>query len=431
MNPQAFNFNSKAQYHAGPAFKTQVQGWSSTCLIQPQIQVQEADTPGAALDGSFAAAYPDFLQQYVLPPVRSEKVILAWRAHPMQFWQNQLNFALWCATAGSGVSMQDHVLGPNALMTSLYTFHVYYQTRRVLSEMQAPLPQDAPWDAFNNPYDRKAYERLCAEFRVPPNTDWRIKLPNQGLGTMRQRSHGVARGDDRMGNYAPGFHGFSWSNGVQMKINHIGQEGPDDLWRTFLLDKSFGFTQAGVERLNDSIRTYVWAILGAQAQTRTRILGTGTAFDAQKQFLANLEDAISSSVDLPSAIKRYQDVLQYAESKVDFVFGVGLYMSPSDMLLRIAQKAGYNNLIMIATAHQTLGVNQEINMVDAPLDTGEIGLVKPQAPSRSISPPSQPSSHLAQPSSHLAQATEHQDEKNALIVSGAVIGLAVLWFVTR
>ena len=39
-------------------------------------------------------------------------------------------------------------------------------------------------------------------------------------------------------------------------------------WTTFVLDKSEGFTQAGVERHNDSIRTYVWAILGAQAQTR-------------------------------------------------------------------------------------------------------------------------------------------------------------------
>ena len=37
-------------------------------------------------------------------------------------------------------------------------------------------------------------------------------------------------------------------------------------WTTFILDKSEGFTQAGVERLNDLIRTYVWAILGAQAQ---------------------------------------------------------------------------------------------------------------------------------------------------------------------
>ena len=43
-------------------------------------------------------------------------------------------------------------------------------------------------------------------------------------------------------------------------------------WTTFVLDKSEGFTQAGVERLNDSIRTYVWAILVAQAQTRSNIV---------------------------------------------------------------------------------------------------------------------------------------------------------------
>ena len=51
---------------------------------------------------------------------------------------------------------------------------------------------------------------------------------------------------------------------------------------TFDLEKSEGFTQVGVGRLNDSIRTYVWAILGAQAQMRSNILKTGTGFDAQK-----------------------------------------------------------------------------------------------------------------------------------------------------
>ena len=50
----------------------------------------------------------------------------------------------------------------------------------------------------------------------------------------------------------------------------------------FVLDKSEGFTQAGVERRNDSIHTYVWAILGAQAQTPSDIIKTGTGFDAQK-----------------------------------------------------------------------------------------------------------------------------------------------------
>ena len=77
-------------------------------------------------------------------------------------------------------------------------------------------------------------------------------------------------------------------------------------WTTFVVDKSEGFTQAGMERLNDSIHTYVWAILGAQTQTRSNILKTGTGFDAQKQFLANIEDAIASPVDIPSSITRYQ-----------------------------------------------------------------------------------------------------------------------------
>ena len=119
-------------------------------------------------------------------------------------------------------------------------------------------------------------------------------------------------------------------------------------WTTFILDDSNGFTRAGVERINDSIRTYCWAILGLQSQTRTDILGTGTAFDAQKQFLANIEDAINSPVDLPSQIARYQNTLKYARSKVDFVYGTGLYMSPSNMELRIGTIQDYNNKIVIA-----------------------------------------------------------------------------------
>ena len=49
-------------------------------------------------------------------------------------------------------------------------------------------------------------------------------------------------------------------------------------WTSFVFDQSEGFRQAGVERVNDSIRNYVWAILGAQAQTRSNILKTGTGF---------------------------------------------------------------------------------------------------------------------------------------------------------
>ena len=99
-------------------------------------------------------------------------------------------------------------------------------------------------------------------------------------------------------------------------IDYIAQGSEaTNAWTTFIIDSAKGFTRAGIERINDSIRTYSWAILGAQSQTRTNILGTGTAFDAQKQFLANVEDAINSPVDLPSQISRYQNTLKMQEVK--------------------------------------------------------------------------------------------------------------------
>ena len=127
-----------------------------------------------------------------------------------------------------------------------------------------------------------------------------------------------------------------------------------------MLDNSNGFTRPGVERINDSIRTYCWAILGSQSQIKSDILGIGSAFDAQKQFLANVENGIQRSIDLPSQITRYQNTLKYARSKVDYVFGLGLYMAPSNMELRIGTIEGYNNKIILSTHDQKLWWNATV-----------------------------------------------------------------------
>lgn len=351
----------------------------------------------------------------------------------MQFWQNQVNFAVWCATSGCGVSAQDHLSASDPLMRSLYSFHVYYQTRRVLDEIQAPLPQDQAWAAFDNPYDRRAYERICSEFGTSIHTNWRVQQPNNGLGRVYFYATHLGYVPINVGgdpdHYDPAQMSFTKrTTNSSLHIDYIRQDSPgaDIAWSTFILNKSDGFTKAGVERLNDSIRTFVWAILGAQAQTRTRILGSGTAFDAQKQFLANLEDAIASPVDLPSAIKRYQDVLQYAGSKVDFVFGIGLYMAPSDMLLRIGNVAGYNNEIVVATDNQKLGVNSGINATDAPpvIDTEESGLVEPQPGSTRGTTETETTSL---PAAQQLKTHQHEAEKTALVVGGVIVGLLTLW----
>ena len=340
--------------------------------------------------GSFHVKFPNIWESYKLPRVKDKTVYDSWLSNQMQFWQNQLNFAVWCATTGCGVT-KESFHHENPMIKSVLRFHAYYQIRRILTEMSCPLPAEASFNPLNNGIDTFAYERICAEFGVSPTSNWRQKYDySNGMGSVRYYLLRGLRSKptkvlENGKNYDPSqdwtvFIPASGKFGAhdqhRYKIEYIEQLFDHDPGITdvsirkgdymaaigsFVDDEASGFTRAGISRINDSIRTLAWAILGAQAQTRSSILGTGRAFDAQKQFLANVEDSIESAVDLPSSIDRYQSTLQYARSKLDFVVGRGLYMLPSDMDLHVGTLNGYNNLIQIATDDMDLGYNAEVN----------------------------------------------------------------------
>ena len=59
----------------------------------------------------------------------------SWLSGPkMKYWPQQLNFALWCATTGSGISWE--ILNKlSQQLRGFYRFHVYFTVRRILFEM--------------------------------------------------------------------------------------------------------------------------------------------------------------------------------------------------------------------------------------------------------------------------------------------------------
>lgn len=375
----------------------------------------------------FEVEFPDIFGAYRMPAVSSNTIFRAWNGpHSVRFgfWQNQLNFAVWCATAGCGATMEHLSPTLDPLVREVFKFHVYYTTRRILSELQVALPTDEAWDTHENSYDARAYERLCVEFGVDKNTDWRRKGDNHGLGTLYVWYTNIGPHSMPGTVYNPAQMIFGQTQPGKAGIYEILQDN-SAAWTTFIPDTgATGFTQAGVERINDSIRTYVWALLGSQSQTRSSILGVGTAFDAQKQFLANIEDSINRPVDLPSDIQRYQDVLQYARSKVDFVFGRGLYMAPSDMELQIGIVEGYNNEIIVAGADLTLGANSEVNHA-RPESTALPGPLPHPGP---IWRSPKPQDHQLVTAKSKDTTAQHEQEKTALVVAGVTVGLALLWF---
>ena len=405
---QSFKFNEDAKYRVGGVYEPTHQ----FSLVHQTITIKPKR--------SFDVRLPNIWLSYKLPLVKEAEMYDNWIANQMQFWQNQLNFAIWCATTGCGVSKLDHLRNKDPMIRSVFRFHTYYQIRRILSEMECPLPTHRSWNPLNNGIDINAFEQLCAEFKIS-SADFRQKLdPSKGMGAIRYYTvhttyshHHMRMKKEKVletgGDYdssrsdftveIPSSGKFGSGPSHVYKIEYIEQNfknnDPMTSVGSFVLDKSSGFTQAGVARINDSIRTYVWSIVGAQSQARSSILGTGKAFDAQKQFLANVEDVINSEVDLPSSIERYQSTLQYARSKVDFVVGLGLYMIPSDMDLYIGTINGYNNLITIASDDLQLGHNDTINeeqqiqqnQFDSPPDDFE--LVPDDPPLQPINEPMQ------------------------------------------
>jgi len=114
-----------------------------------------------------------------------------WSGGPnMKYWPQQLNFAVFCATQGCGVSREifDSGVTMSEQIRAFYKFHVYFTVRRILLQMGgiqsvSALPGDPTFAIWNNKYDIASYKRICAEFGIPPTADFRFTGgKNHGLG---------------------------------------------------------------------------------------------------------------------------------------------------------------------------------------------------------------------------------------------------------
>ena len=148
---------------------------------------------------------------------------------------------------------------------------------------------------------------------------------------------------------------FYWTYqlGIHWPDDYIG---PDSLTQ-WILEVSDGFTDVGLLKISESVRAYANLILSSQASARSSIIeNTVSALTAQSAFLNDFENVVSQRVDIREDIKRYQDTLSYASSKVDYIVGENVYMLPSNMNLKI--KTGtvvYNNKILISDEKFILG----------------------------------------------------------------------------
>ena len=310
----------------------------------------------------------------------------------MALWEVQLNFATHCATSGLGVSTE-HLNAKQPLVKALYRFHTYYHIRRILKRMLTPLPGEEGFDKYNNAFSLEQVRRIGDEYGVT----------TKSLGVYKNQYY-----FERMG------------TGSQTTYEHNN-------WSRWIINSSHGFTKAGLEKISESIRAYSYLVLTSQAAARHGILGdTAPALAAQRIFYDNLEDVINKVVSLEDDIGRYQSTLKYARSRSDYSVGKGLYMLPSDMLLKPLNQVieGYNDKIVVNTSGFELG-KQSVKKTKHAV-TVNIVVTKPK-PKRS--PGDRFTVGRARGAARPHTLEDHQDEVTSVVLVIGGLTLFVLWWV--
>ena len=196
------------------------------------------------------------------------------------------------------------------------------------------MPHETGFNAADNSYTESEFFKICEDYGVPNDP-------------MRYR-------DEK----------FYWSyqRGVGWPDDYLG---PDSMTR-WIIEKSVGFTDVGLLRISESVRAYAYLILSSQASGRSSIVGnSASSLTALSAFLNNFENVVNHRVDIQEDIKRYQDALSYASSKVDCSVVENVFMLPSDMELKIKTgTVGYNNKILVSDEKFILGKNEKVNSLE-------------------------------------------------------------------
>ena len=364
-------YNEKIKYI--PNRGTWIQHLKTSAIIKPKIVVNSSGL-------GFSTLYPNPFENYVISRLEggseTDDVFQKLKNDPLQLYQNCVNFAVFCATSGLGISVE-HFKVAKPLTSSLMRFHLYYHVRRILYTLKVKLPSEKGFAKYSTLYDDEVYADICTDYGVDPaSTNWR----NQYI--------------------------FSTYQGSQLKVTDA------DSWSRWIISKSSGLTRQGVEMLSESIRVYVYCLLTAQSSTRSNIIGnTAPNFEAQKLFSKEVEDFVKRDVLLHEDIRRYEDILSNARSSVEYSLGEGIYMLPSDLQLKVGVKRGYSDKLKVGITSQ---LSKSTSLPFA---------------SRQIASPSPQTTLPLRLSLHEQRLSrEHEDELQSLVLWGSLGIVGVVYF---
>ena len=237
------------------------------------------------------------------------------------------------------------------IVTSVLRFYVYYHMSRFLrtpekmdkyvtKEMTNLIQKNLPVKKVWTKKYHQGKETISAWLRTQPNKE-----------NIRNARH-YGGGNGSVG----GVIGIEYE-----EVDEVLPMDESKDWKKFFQDGSNGITQTGQLFLQKAAEAYVYCVLGAQAQTRWRIVRDGAkSLQTQEVFAKLVKDTVAQDDD-KVLITNMRTAVKATNVVLNLAILPKLILIPSDLLFLKEKIHGYNNTLTSATKTMRFEENEGLN----------------------------------------------------------------------
>ena len=134
-----------------------------------------------------------------------------------------------------------------------------------------------------------------------------------------------------------------------------------DDYKLFIADKSNGLTKIGQLLFQQSVESYVYCVLGAEANTRWSIVEKGAMSKQTQEVFKKLVNNTIIQSDQSITIANMRKAIKDTSVVLNMAITPGIILIPSNMIILKDKVDGYNNVLTLATNKMKFGTNTNVN----------------------------------------------------------------------
>ena len=248
-----------------------------------------------------------------------------------------------CGISAKHMEFNDQTPG---IVTSMVRYHLYYQMNRFLT--------------YPSKLERHISRVPNSVRRHKPTNDVWTKAYHQGSEELLTW---LSEQKDRhkIRNYRYSKNSKGTVTGIAYE--KITGQSPKDVndYKMFIATTTDGLTKIGQKLLQQSVESYVYAVLGAQASLRFPIIGEGAkSLQTQDKFRTIMKETIAQS-DVTITISNMRAAIASTNVVLNIAISPGMILVPSNLIIQKKKIPGYNNVLTLATDKMKFGKNADVN----------------------------------------------------------------------